>query len=55
MTLLLRDVSPQEQVKKTTAEEAWRSGWNKEQRKKRYVEAGQAEARKAKKARVADD
>lgn len=55
VTLLLRDASPQEQVKKTAAEEAWRSGWNQEQRKKRYVEAGQAEARKAKKARVADD
>ncbi len=55
VTLLLRDASPQEQVKKTAAEEAWRSGWNQEQRKKRYVEAGQAEARKVKKARVADD
>ena len=36
------------------AEEAWRQGHNREERKKRYVEVGQAEKRAAKKARLAE-
>ena len=44
----------QERAKKVAAEEAWRQGHNKEERKKRYVETGQAEKRAAKKARHAE-
>lgn len=36
-------------AKKVEAEEAWRSVYNKEERKKRYVERGQAEKHAAKK------
>ena len=38
-------------AKAAAAEEAWRAAYNKEERKKRYVEKGHAEKRKAKKAR----
>lgn len=44
----------QERAKKVAASDAWRSGHTKEQRKKRYVETGQAEKRAAKKARHAE-
>lgn len=44
-----------EKTKKVAAEEAWRESYNKEERKKRYVEKGQADARQAKKARGNDE
>lgn len=44
-----------ERVKKVAGEEAWRESYNKEERKKRYVEKGQEDARRAKKARGPED
>ena len=41
----------QKHVRALEAEEAWRARYNKEERKKRYLEAGQAEKR-AKRAKV---
>lgn len=38
-------------TKRRAAEEAWRAQYNKEERKKRYVEQGKAQGRAAKKAR----
>lgn len=53
-----RDVGngPQKHTKDVAAEEAWRAKYNKEERKKRYVERGAADKRAAaKKPRTADD
>jgi hypothetical protein len=36
---------PQKHARTLEAEEAWRARYNKEERKKRYLEAGQAEKR----------
>ena len=44
----------QEFSKKVAEREAWRQKYNKEERKKRYVAAGQEERRRAKKARIED-
>ncbi len=52
---MIPSVGPQERAKKNAAEEASREAYNKEERKKRYVEKGQADARRAKKSRMADD
>ncbi|KAL4425893.1 hypothetical protein ABPG75_009909 [Micractinium tetrahymenae] len=41
-------------AKKVAAEEAWRAAYNKEEKKKRYIERGKAEARAAKKQRRDD-
>jgi len=52
-----RDQRARQQVKlakRSAEEEAWRAGYNKEERKKRYVERGQAEKRAAKKQRGDD-
>ena len=45
----------QDAAKKMAAQEAWRAQYNKEERKKRYVEKGQADARSAKRARTFDE
>lgn len=45
----------QKHAKDVEAQEAWRQKYNKEERKKRYLEKGMAEKRAAKRQRSADD
>ena len=42
----------QKHAKEVAVEEAWRAKYNKEERKKRYVQEGQAEKRAAKRAKA---
>lgn len=43
---------PQKHAKDMAAEEEWRTKFNKEERKKRYVEEGKSDKRSAKRARA---
>jgi len=43
---------PQKHAKDMAAEEEWRTKYNKEERKKRYVEEGKSDKRSAKRARA---
>ena len=45
----------QKHAKALAAEEAWRTKYNKEERKKRYVEEGKQDKRAVKRSRMAED
>ena len=45
----------QKHAKTLAAEEAWRTKYNKEERKKRYVEEGRQDKRAVKRSRMAED